>query len=86
MTLSLDPSAKSKSTSNIVDLTDSVPDIAANLIYGSQYHHLPSDIFEALIVQLINDLIDDLASDPQKYLEPHHETQIDLIAQDYLNS
>ena len=83
MTLSI---SQAKVTPRIIDLTDAVPDIAANLIYGSEYHHLPSDIFEALIVQLINDLVDDLASDPQKYLKPQHQTQIERITQDYLNS
>ena len=67
-------------------MTESVRDIAANLIYGGEYHHLPSDIFEQLIIELINDLVDDLASDPQKYLKPHHETKIDRIAHQYLNS
>lgn len=78
--------AQTKVTPRQIDLTDSVPDIAANLIYGGQYHQLPSDIFEAFVIELINDFIDDLASDPQKYLQPHHETELDRIAQDYLNS
>lgn len=70
----------------IIDLTDSVPDLAANLIYGSQYHHLPSDIFEDLVLRLINDLIDDLASDPQKYLQSHHQAEIERLAHHYLQS
>lgn len=83
MTLSI---SQAKVTPRIIDLTDAVPDIAANLIYGGQYHQLPSDIFEQLIIELINDLVDDLASDPQKYLKPQHQTQIERITQDYLNS
>ena len=84
MTLSISPTQKTAPL--IIDLTDAIGDIAANLIYGGQYHHLPSDIFEQLIVELINDTFDDLASDPQKYLKPDHEIQIDRIAQQYLNS
>ena len=76
----------SKSTSDIIDLTDSVSDIAANLIHNSEYNQLPSDIFESLVFQVINELVDDFATNPDKYLKPHHQTQIEFIARDYLNS
>lgn len=84
MTLSL--SQLPETTSNIIDLSNAVTDIAANLIYNSQYHDLPSDIFEELVIRIANDLIDDFASDPQKYLQPHHKAELDRIARDYLNS
>lgn len=69
-----------------VDLTNAIPDIAASLIHDSEHSQLPSDIFEKLVFQALNDLVDDFAQDPAKYLKPHHETAIDLIAHEYLGS
>ena len=77
---------QAKTIDRIIDLNDSLADIAANLIYGGQYHDLPSDIFEELVLKVINDQLNDLAADPQKYLQPHHETELDRIAHQYLNS
>lgn len=73
-------------TSRIVDLSDSLPDITANLIQDSEHFQLPSDIFEDLIYQALNDLIDDFAQNPAYYLKPPHETAITCIANNYLNS
>jgi hypothetical protein len=70
----------------IIDLTDSIPDITANIIHNSEHHQLPSDIFENLIFEALNDLIDDFSLDPDKYLKTHHETHINRIAEQYLNS
>ena len=33
----------------------------------------------------LNDLIDDFASDPDRYLKPHHQTLLDRTAERYLN-
>ena len=44
---------------HIIDLTDSLPDITANIIHDSEHYQLPSDIFEDLVFQALNDLIDD---------------------------
>ena len=52
----------------IIDLTDSIPDITANLIDDSQHYQLPSELFEDAVFQALNDLIDDFANDPDKYL------------------
>jgi hypothetical protein len=42
-----------------IDLTDCLADITSNIISASPEHYLlPSDIFEDLILQAINDLID----------------------------
>ena len=43
----------------IIDLTDSLADLTANIIYDSEHYLLPSDIFEDAILGAINDLIDD---------------------------
>lgn len=69
-----------------IDLTECLPDITANTIHNSEHSLLPSDIFEPLILQAINDLIDDFALDPHNYLKPHHQEEIDRIAHHYLNS
>jgi hypothetical protein len=82
MTYSLD-----QSTVHIINLTDCIPDITANIIHKSSEHYLlPSDIFEDVTVQAINDLIDDFALNPDKYLKPHHHSEINRIADEYLNS
>ena len=83
MTLSI---SRIKTTSRIVDLTDSLPDIAANLIHDSEHFQLPSDIFEEVLFEALNDLVDDFARNTDKYLQPHHQAQIDRIAAEYLNS
>ena len=69
----------------IIDLTDSIPDITANLIHDSQHHQLPSELFENAVFKALNDLIDDFASDPDQYLKPHHQTLLDRTAERYLN-
>lgn len=68
-----------------LDLSDSVPDITANLIHDSRFNQLPSDIFEPVIFQALNDLVDDFALHPDKYIKPKHRSQIDAIARDYLD-
>ena len=70
----------------IIDLTDSITDITANLIHDSEHHQLPSDIFEKLVFQALNDLIDEFAQNPARYLKPHHQSEIDRIAEQYLES
>jgi hypothetical protein len=84
MTLSI---SKIKSVSRNIDLTDSIPDLTANIIHNSAEHYLlPCDIFEDVILQAVNDLIDDFALNPDQYLKPHHQQQLDHIANEYLNS
>ena len=67
-----------------IDLTDSLPDITANIIHDSQHYLLPSNIFEGAVLEAINDLIDDFAINPDKYLKSKHLKQIDNIAAEYL--
>jgi hypothetical protein len=77
----------STSTVHIIDLTDCIPDITANIIHHSSEHYLlPSDIFENVTLQAVNDLIDHFALNPHQYLKPHHHSEIDRIADEYLNS
>jgi hypothetical protein len=69
-----------------IDLTDCLADITSNIISASSEHYLlPSDIFEDAVLTALNELIDDFAIDPAKYLKPHHQAEIDRIAHDYLN-
>lgn len=72
--------------SRIIDVTDSIPDITANIIHDSEHYQLPSDIFEDLVFQALNDLIDDFALNPDKYLKPHHYQKLDHLAHHYLHS
>ena len=67
-----------------IDLSDSLPDITANIIHDSKHYLLPSNIFETAILETINDLIDDFAINPDKYLKSKHLKQIDNIAAEYL--
>ena len=83
MTLSI---AQTQVISRIIDLTDSLPDLTANIIHDSEHFQLPSNLFEDTILEVINDLIDNFAINPDKYLEPKHKQQIDNIAAEYLQS
>jgi hypothetical protein len=67
-----------------VDLSESIPDITTNIIHDSRFSQLPSDIFEPVILKALNDLIDDFALLPDKYLQREHRSQIESIAHDYL--
>ena len=71
---------------SVVDLSDAIADITANIIYDSEYSQLPSDIFESAVMEAINDLIDDFALNPDSYLKSKHLKRIDAIADEYLNS
>ena len=70
----------------IIDVTECIPDITDNYIIESEYSEIPADIFENLVFQALNDLIDDFANNTDKYLKPDHKTEIEQIAHDYLNS
>jgi hypothetical protein len=76
----------STSTVRTIDVTNCIPDITENIIHDSEHSLLPSDIFEGVTLQAINDLIDDFALNPDQYLKPHHHTEINRIADEYLNS
>ena len=69
-----------------IDLTDCIRDIAANYVHDSEHFQLPSDIFENLVFQALNELIDDFSQNPENYLKPCHETEFDSIANNYVNS
>jgi hypothetical protein len=74
-------------TVRVIDVTDCIPDITANLISASPEHsNLPPKQFESLVFQALNDLVDDFALNTDKYIKPQHETVIDSIAHQYLNS
>ena len=46
-----------------IDLTECIPDLTANLIAASPDHYdLPPDIFESLVFEALNDLIDDFVT------------------------
>lgn len=72
-------------TSYVIDLSDCIEDITDNVIHGSEHYDLPSDIFQPVIVQALNDLLDDFANNTEKYIQPCHETEIDCLAQEYKN-
>jgi hypothetical protein len=43
----------------VIDVTECIPDITTNLIASSSEHYdLPPDIFEDLVFQALNDVID----------------------------
>jgi two-component SAPR family response regulator len=67
-----------------IDLSEAIPDITNNVIHDSRFNQLPSDIFEQVIFQALNDLIDDFAQNTDKYWSAEHRSQIESIAHDYL--
>ena len=73
MTLSI---AQTQVISRIIDLTDSLPDLTANIIEDSEHHQLPSNLFEDAILEAINDLVDDFAINPDKHFEPKHMSKV----------
>ncbi|BAZ47060.1 hypothetical protein NIES4102_42210 (plasmid) [Chondrocystis sp. NIES-4102] len=68
-----------------IDLCDAIPDIAANLIYQSEFNNFPPDIFEQLVFEILEELIERFSSDPKDYLLPKHQEKIEQIAYDYLD-
>lgn len=68
-----------------IDLCDAIPDMAANLIHNSSFHNLPPDIFEQLVFEALEELIERFSIDPKCYLLPKHQEKIDQIAYDYLD-
>lgn len=70
-----------------IDVSECLEDITANYIADSTEHYqLPSDLFENVLFEALNDLIDEFAQAPDRFLKTHHTQQIDRIAQTYLNS
>jgi len=70
-----------------INVSDCLEDITANYIADSVEHYqLPSDLFENVLFEAMNDLIDDFAQDPDRFLKNHHTQQIESIAHTYLNS
>ncbi|MEL6928202.1 MAG: hypothetical protein AAFO95_06185 [Cyanobacteria bacterium J06600_6] len=78
--------AADKVTPRIINVTESIPDITANLVVDSEHYQLPSYLFEGVLFEALNDLIDRFAQNPNQYLEPHHYQKIDRIAEEYLQS
>ena len=70
----------------IIDLTDALPDITSNLVVDSQHYNLPPSLFEDLMFEALNDLVDKFALNPNHYLEPKHYEKMTAIAAEYLNS
>lgn len=70
----------------IINLTEAIPDITSNLIVDSEHYQLPSDLFEDVLFEALNDLIDKFSLNPNLYLEPKHYHKLDAIAEEYLNS
>lgn len=70
-----------------IDVKDCLEDVTANFIAESTEHYqLPSDLFESVLFQAMNDLIDEFAQEPDRFVKNRHLKQIDSIAQAYLNS
>ena len=86
MTTSKTQTAADKVTPRIINVTECIPDITANLVVDSEHYLLPPYLFEGVLFEALNDLIDRFAQNPNQYLEPRHHQKIDRIAQDYLQS
>ena len=70
-----------------IDVSECLEDITANFIADSTEHYqLPSDIFKNAIFEALNDLVDDFAQEPNRFVKTRHTQKIDSIAQAYLNS
>ena len=69
-----------------IDLNDCLEDITTNIIHDSEHFLLPSDIFEDAVFEAVNDLIDEFAQAPDRFLTSRHTQRLDDIAHAYLNS
>ena len=45
-----------------INLDDCIDDIANNLVYQTEFDDIPTDIYIPIVLELINDVIDDIAT------------------------
>lgn len=67
-----------------INLNDCIEDMADNLVYRTEFDDIPSDVFSPIIFELINDIVDDISTSPEKYIKPKHQKLIEQTYQKYL--
>ncbi len=84
-TLSLEASMKPQAKPDYsINLNDCIDDIADNLVYRTEFDDIPTDIYIPVVFELINDIIDDIATAPDKFVKPKHLKLIEQAYQEYL--
>ena len=68
----------------VINLNDCIDDMADNLVYKTEFDDIPTDIYIPIVFELINDVIDNIAAAPEKYIKPKHQKLIEQAHQDYL--
>ena len=63
----------SKNQEYSIDLKECIDDMADNLVYRTDFDDVPTDIYIPIALKLINDVIDDIATNPEKYIQPKHQ-------------
>lgn len=68
----------------LINLNGCIDDMADNLVYQTEFDDIPTDIYIPIIFDLINDIIDDIAAAPDKFIKPKHQRLIEQAHQEYL--
>ncbi len=67
-----------------INLNDCIDDIADNMVYRTEFDDIPTDIYIPIVFRLINDVIDDISTSPEKYIKSKHQKLIEQAYQEYL--
>lgn len=67
-----------------INLNDCIDDMADNLVYRTEFDDIPADVFSPIIFELINDVIDDISTSPEKYIKSKHQKLIEQTYHKYL--
>lgn len=67
-----------------INLNNCIDDMADNLVYQTEFDDIPTDIYIPIVFDLINDMIDDIAAAPEKFIKPKHQRLIEQAHQEYL--
>lgn len=60
-----------------INLNDCIDDIADNLVYQTEFDDIPTDIYIPIFFELINDIIDDIATAPEQFIKLKHQKLIE---------
>lgn len=64
-----------------LNLRDCIQDTADNFVFESpEYCDVPADVFELLLFQALEELVEDFSTNPSKYLKSNHLEHIERTA------
>ncbi|MGK7896454.1 MAG: hypothetical protein AB4372_23260 [Xenococcus sp. (in: cyanobacteria)] len=53
-------------------------------VYRTEFDDIPTDIYIPIVFELINDIIEDISTSPEKFVKPKHQKLIAQVYQEYL--